>query len=324
MQQTLKKNRKDEIINYIKENKCIAINDFKNLDTINGSKMLERALKYLELEEDLLIKEKKSRTNIWKLKEDIVLERISKKDAINLDYALELSAKEFTLDVQKTIMKIFSSNDNSITGHLAIFEELKNEKMVKNFDKLKKAIENKEYINLEVKYSLHPKFYDVKPIRLVFLDNNWYIAFEYYDNKKKQKIFRLGRVAFVKSIEYLKDNKYSDKNRFQTKDIQKYLDWLDKEIQNSMTFYGKEPKIATLKATGDIAQYFKDGMKKFLSSQKIIKEDENEVIFSVTYTNELEIMPFVQRWLPDLVILEPQELKYHYKEKLQQILQNLA
>jgi predicted DNA-binding transcriptional regulator YafY len=286
--------------------------------------MLERALKYLEIEEEILIRDKKGRANIWRLKEDVILEKISTRDAINLDYILELSAKEFTPDVQQTIKKILASNDDTITGHLAMFEELKDERMVKYFDTLKEAIKNKEYLKLEIEYSFPFKFCDVKPIRLVFLDNNWYIAFEYYDENSKLKKFRLGRVAFINSIEFLKDNKYSHKNRFQTKDIQKYLDWLDKDIQNSMTFYDTPIKTAKLKATGFIKQYFKEGMKKFLSSQKIIKETDAEVIFTITYSNELEIMPFIQRWMPDLIIIEPQELKEHYKEKLQETLQNLS
>jgi len=28
------------------------------------------------------------------------------------------------------------------------------------------------------------------------------------------------------------------------------------------------------------------------------------------------VLPFIQRWLPDLVILEPKELKEHYAKKL--------
>jgi len=65
-------------------------------------------------------------------------------------------------------------------------------------------------------------------------------------------------------------------------------------------------------------------MKKFLSSQKFIEEKEDgSVIFTLEYTQSLEILPFIQRWLPDLIILSPQDLKEEYLEKLTQTINNL-
>jgi len=323
MQQTLKKEKKDEILNYIKEKRYITNNDFRELDTIVNSKMLERALKYLEEKEEILIKEKKGRANIWRLKEDVVLDKISQKDAINLGYALELSMKEFTLDVQQTIRKILASNDDTITGHLAMFEELKDEKIVKHFDSLKEAIKKRKYLKLKISHSPPYNFDNLKPIRLVFLDNNWYLAFEYSNRDKNDKGFRLGRVAFIESIDFLENNKYSDKNRFQAKDIQKYLNWLDKDIQNSLTFYGVELKVAKIKASKSISRYFKQNMKKFLITQEFQEElEDGTVIFTVKYTNSLEILPFIQRWLPDLIILEPKELRDEYMKKLESTINN--
>jgi predicted DNA-binding transcriptional regulator YafY len=321
---SLQKDRKDDILDYLKRNQSIQVNNYDKLDTISSAKMLEDSLKYLEIEESLLVKEKKGRANVWSLKENVLLDAISQKDAINLDYALHLSCQEYSPEVQKTVQKILASNDDTITGHLATFEELRDEKIVKNFDLLKGAIKNREYLKLDILYSSPFQFHDVKPIRLVFLDNNWYLAFEYNDQENGKQIFRLGRVAFINRINFLKENRYSGKNTFQKRDIQKYIDWLDKDIQNSMTFYGSKVKTATLKAKKNIAQYFKQGMKKFLSSQTFQEElEDGSVRFTLTYTNELEIMPFIQKWLPDLIILEPQELKEHYKQKLQQTLDNL-
>jgi len=91
-----------------------------------------------------------------------------------------------------------------------------------------------------------------------------------------------------------------------------------------MTLFDREPQTATIKATSAIARYFKPNMKKFLSSQKFVEElDDGSVIFTIQYTQELEILPFVQKWLPDLVILEPRELRDAYIEKLQNGINNL-
>ena len=61
-------------------------------------------------------------------------------------------------------------------------------------------------------------------------------------------------------------------------------------------------------------------MKKFFPSQKFISEDENGVIFSINYTQSLEILPFIKRWLPSMEILEPQELKDELKKDLEKAL----
>ena len=62
---------------------------------------------------------------------------------------------------------------------------------------------------------------------------------------------------------------------------------------------------------------YDDGMKKFLSTQTYKRRsDDGSIIFTLEYTQPLEILPFIQKWLPDLVILEPRELRDEYLKKL--------
>ena len=90
-----------------------------------------------------------------------------------------------------------------------------------------------------------------------------------------------------------------------------------------MTLYGSEKKVATIKATPAIAKYFDNGMKRFLPSQTFVsKEPDASVIFTLEYTQELEVLPFIQKWLPELVILEPLELRDAYVKKLNLTLEN--
>jgi len=61
----------------------------------------------------------------------------------------------------------------------------------------------------------------------------------------------------------------------------------------------------------------KDG-KKYLKSQNVLNEDDDgSVRFSIKYTHSLEVLPLIQKWMPDLLILEPKELRDEYIEKLQ-------
>ncbi len=92
-----------------------------------------------------------------------------------------------------------------------------------------------------------------------------------------------------------------------------------------MTLFDIKPKTATLKATVNIAHYFQEGMKEFFHTQEFKHNGKDgSVIFSIKYTQPLEILPFIQKWMPDLIILEPQELKDEYMKKLEKTIQNLT
>ena len=84
-----------------------------------------------------------------------------------------------------------------------------------------------------------------------------------------------------------------------------------------MSLPSKPSQRAILKASPKVAIYFQKGMKLFFPSQKF-KEilDDGSVTFTIDFTNDLEILPFVKRWLPDLEILEPQSLRDVLREHI--------
>ena len=192
------------------------------------------------------------------------------------------------------------------------FEDISTLEQKDIFKKLKRAVKYREYLKIT---DYNNETYDnLKALKLLFIDNNWYLA---YVNEENQ--LKLARITFIKRVDYA-----SKIGSFQKNSVQKHLDFLENNLQNSMTLFGVTPKVAKIKANPNIAKYFKKGMKKFLSSQKFEKElKDGSVIFSVTYTQELEVLPFIQRWLPDLIILSPEELKTTYKEKLKKMIEYL-
>lgn len=282
---------------------------------------LEDAFKYLEEVEGILIQEKDGKAKTWRLKDkNLLLEKLSQKDMTNLSYALELNKNEFDISTLETIKKIFNSNQDFMVGYITVYEEFTDEKISAFYDNLSKAIKEHLYLELEFNHDYIGRYENVKPLKIVFIDNNWYIAFEYTNNKSKKFVLR--RLAFVREIKYLRDKLYSTKNTFQTKEIEPYLDFLA-NVQNAMTLYDVEPKVATIKATPFIAKYFEENMKKFLPSQKFQEKcADGSVLFTLEYTQPLEILPFIQKWLPDLIIVEPKELRDAYIEKLKQSIMN--
>ena len=173
------------------------------------------------------------------------------------------------------------------------------------FKTLKRAVKNREYVKIIFKGKEEPQD-NLKCLKLIFMEGNWYLA--YVDIKDSLKF---GRISFMDKVEYA-----SKAESFQPSTVTKQMNFL-KNIQNAMTLYGKPTKTARLKARGMAAKYFYEGMKPFLSSQKFEKIlDDGSVIFTLEYTQSIEIMPFIQSWLPNIVILEPEELKEQYIKRL--------
>ena len=62
---------------------------------------------------------------------------------------------------------------------------------------------------------------------------------------------------------------------YQKSTIKDELEFINNRLQNAMSLYNKEVKIATLKATPQISKYFEKNMKKFLPTQ------EFKVVFNI-------------------------------------------
>ena len=278
-----------------------------------SQKTLDRYLSEIESLYDHIITIKKEKQKVWKLVSvsDVFEEFIKNSDDIS---QLFLIARDFDPEIFKEleestlskIRKIAKRDENIFIFKNYIMEELKSDKAKQIFKDLKEAIRNRYYIDISFQYSKVNFRKNIKPLKLMFIDNNWYVAV--IDNEGKLRFIRL---SFIKSV------RQSSKGKFKIQNIKKYFDFLI-EAQNSMTLYNKEKKIATIKASYKISKYFEKEMKKFLPSQKFKEKlPDGGVIFTLEYTQEIEILPFIQRWMPDLIILSPKELKEHYVKKLQ-------
>jgi len=271
-----------------------------------STKQIERYFKNLMFEFHNIIEIKQGKRKAYKLIDnfDIFIEAFKNKDEFDeLFYlAQESNPKLF----KKLEFQFNKTKDDIFLFKNTIFESVKNQDI---FNSLKKAVKFNEYRKIKLN---NDDFIDVKCIKLVFVDNNWYLAYVDSDN-----ILKLARISFIKEV------KYTNKSTFQKVTVKRHLEILESKLQNSMTLFDQSEKTATIKATPNVAKYFKKGMKKFLSSQEFQKElEDKSVIFTLKYTQEIEIMPFIQKWLPDLIVLEPKELKEHYVKKLQEAIEN--
>lgn len=186
------------------------------------------------------------------------------------------------------------------------FEDTKSLEEKETFKRLRDAVEHREYRKITFKGSVED---NLKCLKMIYMENNWYIAYV----KSNDKLL-FGRISFIEKVDYA-----SNVGKYQPSSVQSHLEFL-KNIQNSMTLYDKPKKIAKLKVKkGKKTKYFDEGMKLRLSSQKFIEKlDDGSIIFTLEYTQNDEILPFIQSWLPNLIILEPKELRVAYMKKLKE------
>lgn len=270
-----------------------------------STKQLGRLLDKLESEFDNLILLEKTKRKTYKLVKpiDIFVEAFENSNDIGWFFNM---AHDADPEIFKELEQFTNTQKHIYKFKNTPFEDVSSLEERLTFKRLKTAVELHEYRDIKF-YHDDTVYKCLKCLKLIFMDNNWYIAHIAEDD-----ILRFSRVSFIEDVQYTKD-KYS----YQQNSIKKHLEFIEKHLQNSMTLFNTPKKIATIKAKKQISKYFENGMKKFLSSQKFIeKQIDGSVIFSLEYTQDLEILPFIQKWLPDLEIIEPQSLKTAYKQKL--------
>jgi predicted DNA-binding transcriptional regulator YafY len=206
--------------------------------------------------------------------------------------------KGFDDDQKKALQRQAKKDKDVVLFRTNPLENLMDPETEKLLRKLKNAVKNHEYRTFQYTYNHHSEtFEDLKCLKLIFMKNNWYLATE-----NEERAYRLLRIAFIDKIDY------SAKSGYQKSVLDRYDDFFA-TMQNPMSLPFVPKKTAILKAHGRIAVYFKESMKKFMESQAFIKEEDGAIVFSVEYTQPLEVLPFIKEWLPDMEILEPAELR---------------
>ena len=273
-----------------------------------GTKQLGRLLADLESEFDAIIKLEGKKRDTYKLVKpvDLFVETFEHTD--NIDWFFHM-AHDADPEIFKALEGYTNKNKHVYKFLNKPFEDIEELKSNGILKKLETAVKLGEY--RKIKFSGLDAIDNLRCLKLLFIDNNWYIATSGEDDK-----VWLSRVSFIEEVSYA-----TNISKFQKSSVKKQMKFIDNHIQNSLTRYDLPVKTATIKATPEKARYFDKGMKKFLSSQTFKEQlDDGSIIFTLEYTQALEILPFIQKWLPHLVILEPQELKEEYINNLKLIL----
>ncbi len=213
-------------------------------------------------------------------------------------------AKNLDVEVIETIQETANRDEDVYMFLNSEFEKIDTLKKQIHID-IAEAIRSRLYISFSYNYAKHENINELKPLKILFTDNNWYMLGVV--NKIKVRFFRIN---FILNLEV-------SKRTFQRDSIKEFKDFVINKIQNSMTLYGEESKTAVIEASKRVSIYFNEGRKLFLSSQKFQKiNPDGTLIFTIEYTQPLEVLPFIKKWLPDLKIIESPD------DELQKALKN--
>ncbi len=304
-----------KLMELLVERREIKANDKKIAELLGYStKTLGRHLNDLATINSNVIKVKKGRNSVYELVDtSYVFEKIMQStndfswffdlvdrwdDAIFKDMNYKVSKKEREVFLYKN----------------SPFEELQSDEQKNIFRTLKDAIIEKKYLDIHYTYDEKRIHKQAAPLKLIFMEQNWYVAIV-----DKKEGFRFLRIFFINKLDNISQKSYLED--ISKKELKSYNHFLE-NFQNPMSKYSKEKQTAHILASPKVAKYFKPYMKQHFLSEKFIRtHDDGSVEFSVEYTQSIEILPFIKKWLPDLKLLSPQSLVDELRADLENYLQ---
>ena len=289
------------------EGKKISLKSFALENDIN----IRTAQRYIEdIEEafpDNLLKEndfysfvsnstlEKNILNFDKKEFEILIDLVSLLE-FDISNKFDENTKKFVNKIQKQYSQSYMIKQNP-------FEKLSLKRDLL-FD-IKNAIKNNRYTKIVYESDKKYIFDEAKIFKSIFAEGNFYIAI--LTKEELNNGFKFLRLNFISDIKL-----YS--NSFK-KDIE--AEYFIKNFQTLFSSYKEKTYEVILKINPSVKRFFLQ--KKFLSSQKII-ENKEYLTLSFEITNDMEILPLVKKWLPNIKIISPKTLKDKFNEELKSYL----
>ena len=233
-----------------------------------------------------------------------------------------LLVQTFNMAQRNNLLKSFDINDedkrvleNEIKKSKDCYEFIsKPFESKKGDDKLLKDLENaihhKRYLKVIYKGSNGQITYTLKPYKIVFMNQNFYLASENPDERFRFTILRL---ANIKSIEVKKEQFHHNP------EIKDFIKNLQTPFPKYTTEFRKHQIKVLVEVDKTKTKFFK--LKKHLPSQTFEKlnEDGSEIYsFKVTQNREMEDL--IKTWIPFIKVIEPLSLKEKIESDLKEYL----
>ncbi len=164
---------------------------------------------------------------------------------------------------------------------------------------IERAIEWRRYIVLEYKVDNDIKNYRLKPYKIVFMNENFYLACENTDEEYLFSIFRLTQIQSI-TLE--------TKTFHINPDIEEFIKHMQTPFSKYRPGFRNHLIDVVVEVESEKAKFFK--AKHFLPSQRVIEtKDDGSLLLSFKVTQEMEMEELVKKWIPYMRVIEPQSLK---------------
>ena len=181
---------------------------------------------------------------------------------------------------------------------------------VKLLKEIERAIDWKRYITVTQREGSDSKEYEVKPYKIVFMNENFYLACENVNGEYPFSIFRLTNIFKVK---------LHTKTFHINPDIESFIKSMQTPFSKYTPEFRKHLVDVVVEVSNIKARFFK--AKNFLPSQKTIEEkDDGSLVISFKVTQEMEMDELVKKWIPHMKIVTPLSLKQKIEDDLKRYL----
>ena len=164
---------------------------------------------------------------------------------------------------------------------------------------LESKIKHQKYINIQYEVNGKINKFEVKPYKIIFINENFYLACEIEHEILEFAMYRLSK---IKSVED------TPKTFHKNIEIEDFI----KDMQTPFSIYRRDYKkhLLTVILEVDKAKAFYFESKKYLKSQEILEKKENgNLLIKYKITQEMEIEELIKKWIPFVKVIEPLSLK---------------
>jgi len=181
---------------------------------------------------------------------------------------------------------------------------------VKLLKEIERAIDWKRYAIITQREGNTSKEYEVKPYKVVFMNENFYLACENTSEEFPFSMFRLTNIYKVK---------LHTKTFHKNPDIESFIKNLQTPFPKYRPEFRKHLIEVIVEVSSEKARFFK--AKNFLPSQKTIEEKENgSLVLSFKVTQEMEMEELIKKWIPYVKVVTPSSLKQKIEDDLEKYL----
>jgi predicted DNA-binding transcriptional regulator YafY len=236
----------------------------------------------------------------YKAKNNFLTKTLFSSDELSIIAILKNKSKDKYSgdDLSPKVDSLFLKFEDELTNKLYQTSSIEKIDNFKNeIIQIKNAVETKSII----KCFYNDKNREIYPLKILNLEGFWYlIIFEPIDNKIKT--FHLNT---IKNIEVLNTHFSFDEEKINSFD-------------NAISAYYKPnnaPILVQLFMDKEVSRYFQ--RKPLNKSQRVLKiYDDESCDIELTITDYMEIIPTIQRYIPHIGVIEPDELKDRVKENI--------